>query len=555
MIVHPGCALFLAFSFSLALAQTPIVVPPSPQGTDDNSLVGSSASPSNGGQEELSIDAQAAVEARMAEYRFRRDVAEDSLDGQLELARWCDQQGLALQRVAHLRRALRFSPESQEIHYALGNINVNGQWLTPEQYVKEQKKIAATDSRLDRWSSMVNECMRLIRSQSSEKREQGWTTLEAIDDPSIVTVMESTLLPANSNVAIRGLDLISRFEVREASEILTRTALTDGRTRVRERALCLLADRNPHDYVPALLGELETPVKASFAIRPDRLGNANYEFVLFRRNMQADSVIHFDQDLIQVSRTPNGRNQARLMNDASVRARIAMNQIEQENAAIRTRNQHIQRTLEYATGEMPGRDPEDWWSWWYDQNEIQTLWRPENYTRIEVQDVVLQERPPVTSSPGRSAECLVAGTRIWTDRGPVSVEQVSMGDLVLCWNTEKAEAELQVVLERTERPKTPTWRVFLNGDVIQASGGHYFHVEGRGWTRVRDFESGMAITSAAGKPAVVQRIEPADAQPLFNLVVNGNASYLVGARKVVSHDASMPYLGSRTIEQASAAEQ
>lgn len=541
MIVHPGCVLFLfcTLSCSAALAQ------------------------------ELSLGESIAHASIMAEYRHRRDTAADSLEGQLELAGWCREQGLELQEIAHLRRALRFSPDNRQIHEALGNVNVNGQWLTQEQLLNQQKRMAAAESRMERWQSTVRECLRMIRSKDIEKREQGWAIVEAIDDPSIITVAESILLPVNSAVALRTLDMIDRFEVREASEILARTALADARTPVRERALCLLADRNPHDYVPLLLGEMETPVKADYSVRPVGQGNVNYQFTLFRQNMESDSVIQFDQDLIQESRSPSLQNQSVLAGNASARARMAMNLVDEQNDAIRSRNRRIQDVLEYATGELPGRRPEDWWNWWYQQNEIQTLWRPANYTQVEVEDIVLQDpRPEMTlwrsmsgreisgmrlTSPGRSAECLVAGTKIWTDRGPVAVEQISHGDVVECWNPGKGTTELQVVLGRTERPETPTWRVLVEGDVIQASGGHYFQIEGRGWTRVRDFESGMAIVSATGKPAIVQYIEPADAQPLFNLVVNGNASYLVGTRKVVSHDASMPFPGSKTIEEFHAA--
>ncbi|HMO15405.1 MAG TPA: Hint domain-containing protein [Pirellulaceae bacterium] len=486
------------------------------------------------------------------QYRIMRDQAGDTFEDHWQLAEWCRANRLEPQERAHLRRALLHQPTNETVHERLGHINVNGQWYTTEQVKEEIYRSNAAADRLNYWSDDVSSALPLIKSHSKDRREVGWIQLNDIDDPGVITALETMVLPINQKIGVQALGLINRFDVREASESLLRTALSDAPKAVRNKAVEYLAERNVYDFVPELLGQMVTPISVRYAISPDRFGNANYRFVMFQRSMDIDRVEDYSQDLVQVNRI-SPLTQMRFMNNSNQRARIAMSNIEQVNQSINARNREIQNILYKATGANPGNDPESWWAWWYGDNDMYIEERPTEYSQVEMAPVtVFNPTIAVVSSggtgmPGRGSECLVAGTLIWTERGKLPIEELVIGDLVLCRKRDSMELEYQVVLQQTRRPATPTLKIMLPESTIQSSGGHYFWIDGLGWTRARDLTAGMAMLTADGNYVLIREIEPAEPKPLFNLIVDGNANYLVGDWGILSHDGTMPYLGSKSL--------
>ena len=63
-------------------------------------------------------------------YLVERDHAEDTLEGQVKLAQWCDDHDLDDQRDAHLKRALVHAPDDLRVRRKLGHKNVGGTWLS-----------------------------------------------------------------------------------------------------------------------------------------------------------------------------------------------------------------------------------------------------------------------------------------------------------------------------------------------------------------------------------------------------------------------------------------
>lgn len=482
-------------------------------------------------------------------YRAIRDQAPDTLIGQTELARWCQENNLVHRRDAHLKRALVLDPENSRVRRFLRHVRISGKWVTPEQIETETNRMAAATRRMEQWHAPVKEIMRLIKSSSNNCRKLGWTRLDEIDDPNAITALEAILAGERPTIALDVLEVIDRFDVREASETLVRIAFGHSSAReVRDRAIELLSERNPYDFVPALLNQLVTPVSGRYSITPDRRGNVLYRYVLFQQDMEKDSVVQFDRTMSQSPIAPGPGLQRRMMRDADLRAAIATAGMEQLNRSIRNKNQAIQEMLNRTLETNPGDSVEDWWQWWYEENEVYTSVRPVDYTLI--QDTEVTTVPIPTAGSG---DCLVAGTPIWTDLGLVPVEELSVGDRVLCREPQSQRLEYQTVLQPTQRPPTPTFRISLDGETIQASGGHFFWIAGRGWTKTRDLQAGMEITTARGSSAAVrvQGIEPAETVELFNVVVDHNSNYFVGNSLILSHDSTIPDRRSGSINNSS----
>lgn len=194
-------------------------------------------------------------------YRAIRDQAPDTLIGQTELARWCQENNLVHRRDAHLKRALVLDPENSRVRRFLRHVRISGKWVTPEQIETETNRMAAATRRMEQWHAPVKEIMRLIKSSSNNCRKLGWTRLDEIDDPNAITALEAILAGERPTIALDVLEVIDRFDVREASETLVRIAFGHSSAReVRDRAIELLSERNPYDFVPALLNQLVTPV-------------------------------------------------------------------------------------------------------------------------------------------------------------------------------------------------------------------------------------------------------------------------------------------------------
>ena len=136
------------------------------------------------------------------------------------------------------------------------------------------------------------------------------------------------------------------------------------------------------------------------------------------------------------------------------------------------------------------------------------------------------------------AECLVAGTPVWTASGLQSVEKIKVGDIVLSQDSETGELALKPVLRTTIRPRGQTVKFTAGQESFEASGGHVFWVSGDGWRKASELRSGMVL-HACGGPARVTSVEQGRVAETYNLVVADFSTYFVGQQKILSHDFTM----------------
>ena len=197
-------------------------------------------------------------------------------------------------------------------------------------------------------------------------------------------------------------------------------------------------------------------------------------------------------------------------------------------------NARVLPVLEQSTGLDLGDDAKGWRAWWYDEIGLQEFRQQDSAGRPTV-----TQRVSVGVYLG---SCFAAGTPVWTDRGPVAIERLQMGDLVLSQDEATGALAYRPILKAHHNPPSETLRIVIDGEAIVSSAFHRFWRVGEGWAMARDLEPGDVVR-ALGRTAAIASIEPDEKQPVFNLDVDGTRSFFVGESAALVHDNSLPEPG------------
>ena len=158
-----------------------------------------------------------------------------------------------------------------------------------------------------------------------------------------------------------------------------------------------------------------------------------------------------------------GSNPFSLVTPQEQVAAAARSQIVMQNRMRLAINNRICTILATATGTRLPADPESWWQWWNDTNEVYVEGEKPVETAYYYQELSVVNSPGL---PGRSAsgsggddrqkDCLVAGTPVWTECGPVAIDKIRVGDLLLSQDVKTGELAFKPVLKTTtRRPGAP----------------------------------------------------------------------------------------------------
>lgn len=192
---------------------------------------------------------------RRQQYRERRaQVAEDDLQGQLALARWCREQGLTREALYHYQLVLALDSDNAEAHRALGHEQIGGRWLTHDEAMAarglvrykgrwlepaEAERARNRDLRreLERgWRRRIADLVRGLTSRSPAERARAAARLLAVDDPVAAPAVLELLKHRDPRVRILALKVVGRQGFRGGDEALVRLVLEDGDPEVRRLA-------------------------------------------------------------------------------------------------------------------------------------------------------------------------------------------------------------------------------------------------------------------------------------------------------------------------------
>ena len=215
---------------------------------------------------------------RRQQYQERRArVAEDDLEGQLALARWCREQGLRREALYHYQLVLALEPENSEAHRALGHQQVGGRWLTYEEAMAarglvryqgrwlepaEAERARNRDLRraLERsWRRRLGVLVRAFLSGGAAERARSTAQLLAVEDPVAAPAVVELLKHRDGRVRALALKVVERQGFRGGDEALVRLALGGQEPEVRRLARLALVrttgDRALKLLVAALASE------------------------------------------------------------------------------------------------------------------------------------------------------------------------------------------------------------------------------------------------------------------------------------------------------------
>ncbi|WP_425614689.1 polymorphic toxin-type HINT domain-containing protein [Anatilimnocola sp. NA78] len=498
------------------------------------------------------VDAQpTSREAQLTrEYQALRATKKDDANGNRQLADWCLKHSLKQQERAHLNRLLDLGSTQTEVRTRLGMVRVNDQWFDKEALAREQQRQTALRELHTRWLPNITQLAAQVTSPDTKKRTAAVDEVLAIRDAGLLSLLQSVFAPRGEEHQLLVLKVCERISDPTATDLIARQAVLSPSPKIREAAMALLKDRDQAAFVPLLISAMYSPVelRVSSVLLPN--GAIATRRAFWREGAQQHEVVVSDQIVTgtRIGRSSPGTQadlRDQMFRTVETRQAQAERNVAAENALNAQRNQRIGEVLSAATGEQLGVDAAAWWKWWSELNDAPLSQKGvvSNYSR-EVNRLVSRDVPVVSISPTatptswsvtRRYDCFAAGTPIWTDQGPTSIENLRIGDLVLARDVETGELAYKPVMRTMIRPKHELKLVTVGDDVFECTPGHLFWVSGEGWVRARDLQSGKILHTATG-PVTVTNVDDGRAAETHNLRVADFGTFFVGQQKILSHD-------------------
>lgn len=464
--------------------------------------------------------------ANLRLYEKIRDTYENTVASQLSLADWCGKQGLKEQERVHLLRVCELSPDHPSARQRLNFARVGNDWVLREELVRAQAREVAAQKALAQWSATITKLASQLTSSDLKRREVAVDRLKQIHDPAALPALNAVLASRDENMEMLVLEVTAQMTDPAAAAAIARHAVFSPSIVVRQKAAEKLRASELDHFVPLLVSSMYTPVISRMEAVSLPNGRIGYRHEFLREGADRQELLVLDTTYR--NRGGAGAGVLAAM-EASNTARRLEDAAQRQNEATAKLNDRIAWVLKTATGADVPAQPDEWWAWWNDQNEVFVEGSKQLYVAYQSRQV------NVATPTGGSHDCLAAGTPVWTALGEVPIEKVRAGDLVLSRNIETGELAYKPVLRTTVRPVSPLVKIHAGSESFETSGGHLFWVSGEGWKRSRQLETGMVLHTASGPARVTQVGEGAKAQT-FNLVVADFNTYFVGKQKLLSHD-------------------
>ena len=186
---------------------------------------------------------------------------------------------------------------------------------------------------------------------------------------------------------------------------------------VREAAAERLRSRQRESFVPAMIGEMFGTTTSQFQVAALRNGRLGYRHILQREGQEERQLLVLDTEYARVQRIGgNGRETlARAFVDSLVGVAQREVAVAQRNFLQSTMNQRLAESLNIATYQQLPADPQRWWQWWDDENDIVRQGGKQTRQRQQYQQVSIVDRRPPTvdrrTNYRRTKQCYTADRR------------------------------------------------------------------------------------------------------------------------------------------------
>ncbi len=184
-----------------------------------------------------------------AEYEQIAPTYADTAAAQWELAQWCREHKLIVQRQVHLRRVIELEPNHTAARHALGYSRVNGQWVTQEGAMTAQGFVRSGGKWMLPQEVELAENKRKLDADQQEwcqklKRWRGWLgsnhdqeardNIAAVNDPMAVKGLTLGLRnDQNAQARVLFVAALGRIDAPEAARAMAIASVCDADEEVR----------------------------------------------------------------------------------------------------------------------------------------------------------------------------------------------------------------------------------------------------------------------------------------------------------------------------------
>lgn len=481
-------------------------------------------------------------DTKLAKYERLRAETPDTIQGHLQLAEWCGENRLRAQQRAHLERVLDATPDNARVRALLGYEFLNGDWRSQQDQLNAARRRDRQRAAMVRWTREIEGIRKLLNDDSANRQQQAVDDLNAIYDLEVIPVLEEVLAFDSPTAGMLVVEWLAAQGQQPAVAGLMRQAVLSPWIEVRLRAATELGQHDPVRYVPAMVAELATPLSMQFAFTPTRPRSMAYQVLFTRETQDQRQELMLQREYTRRARL-GGNGQltfVRALANALELGATWQTAALQQNARTMQLNDRITMALNTATDQQLSSDPQQWWTWWNDYQDVvrqggkQTR-RLQRGDQVTVTDIAPQPPAAVAQGQTQTGECFAAGTLVWTQRGRAPIEGVQVGDLVLAQDIESGELGYKPVLRTTVRNPEPLVRVEVEQEDFRVTRGHLFWVAGEAWQQAGKLSSSLPLHTARGVTTVLS-VTPASEERTYNLDVADFHTYFVGESQVLSHD-------------------
>ncbi|WP_178346826.1 DUF4347 domain-containing protein [Marivita hallyeonensis] len=145
--------------------------------------------------------------------------------------------------------------------------------------------------------------------------------------------------------------------------------------------------------------------------------------------------------------------------------------------------------------------------------------------------------PPTEVDWSRKACCFAAGTSIHTPQGFKAIETLEEGDSILAWNPQRHTVEpARLEKKDVHAGRFPVTRLETMGKFVSATDGHRFAVDRMPWTPTEKLSAKTPLCSRGGVISLDARTFAGYVDKVYNLVVEGFDTFLVGDHGLIVRD-------------------
>ncbi|MEZ6089004.1 MAG: hypothetical protein R3C05_13455 [Pirellulaceae bacterium] len=225
------------------------------------------------GDEWVSVDTSVEAHvgsAALGKYEAFRATQQNSIDGHLAVANWCERNRLKDQLRAHLQAVLFLEPNHQGARLALQHRLIGDRWYSGEELDEIARRSRLTSDSLKVYGSTVQRIMATLNGGerqylSGKKRMERLTSDDAI--PAVLLNFGGTVGP----VALAAVDWLGQRSHIESTVALAEWAVSSPDANVRAACIAELQERSLFEFAPYLLNNAQAKLEANIipTYRPD----------------------------------------------------------------------------------------------------------------------------------------------------------------------------------------------------------------------------------------------------------------------------------------------